>query len=293
VTGQNGVRAKVAAVDQVGAAVELFSRRADQASEQAITGARKCEQQVAEEHERRVRELKQARMAREAAAAALRGCTENCAPLQAALTHAVEAEAGATERADASAKCVAQVGEAIRRFGSSQRSFETILREHAARAVGSTRQLSSHLQNYLGSDGSRSTHGSGTGQQGAGVASRSSSASRSVEDVDVRKVIDDRTGELSFEKVTRDDVAWGLDQLKTVVEPALEMGKGADYFASRDKAEGLSGERSYSGVYNWFYNSDHAIKLTRASGGYVVSNGYHRLAVARELGIHNLPAVVT
>ena len=86
----------------------------------------------------------------------------------------------------------------------------------------------------------------------------------------------------SFEKVSREQVEWGLDRLKGVVEPALRHGKGADYFAARDADEGLSGERSYSGVYNWFYNSDHAIKVTRATGGYVVTNGYHRLAVARE-----------
>ena len=131
---------------------------------------------------------------------------------------------------------------------------------------------------------------SGSGAGGGGSASSSSSGSTSVALADV---IDDRPGGLSFEKVSREQVEWGLDVLGRVVEPAVEMGKGPDYFAERDRAEGLSGERSYSGVHSWFYSPTHAIKLTRRLDGRLeVTNGYHRLAVAREMGITNLPAQV-
>ena len=145
-----------------------------------------------------------------------------------------------------------------------------------------------NIGQYLASGGSSAADKRATTQAvGSGPPS-----GNGMTEVGLSEVINDRQGPVRFEKASHEQVAWGLDRLKSVVEPALKMGRGADYFAARDAAEGLAGERSYTGVYNWFYNSDHAIKLTRASGGYVVSNGYHRVAVARELGIGSLPAVV-
>lgn len=271
--------------------MQSFARQAERAGEQAVTIAQQIEQRMSEEHARRVGDLKAAKAAKEAAAAALRACTENCGSLQRSLAEAGRAEQAALARADASAKAVAQAGEALRDFGGPRRSFETALQTYAPQAKGSTEELSSRLQQYLAGNGSSATAPTGNGGNSTSSSPRSP-GTRSMEDIDLRKVIDDRSSSLNFEKVSRDQVAWGLDRLKSVVEPALRMGKGLEYFASRDSAEGLSGERSYSGVYNWFYNSQHAIKLTRASGGLVVSNGYHRLAVARELGIETLPAVV-
>lgn len=289
-TPAQGVEAKLAAVERVAEAVQAFARQATQAGEHASTLARQFERRASDEHDRRVKELTRAKTAREAAAAALRGCKEDCAPLERALAEAQRVEGVAARRADASAKAIASVGEAMQRFGASTRSFSTALETHAPAAVASTQQLSAQLQQYLAS-GNASPSGASAG--GAPSSSgTSSSGSRSTEDVEVQRIINDRKESMSFEKVSRDQVAWGLDRLKTVVEPALKLGKGSDYFQARDAAEGLSGEHSYSGVHNWFYNSDHAIKVTRASGGYVVSNGYHRLQVARELGIDTLPAVV-
>src|SRR5262249_23093252 len=106
------------------------------------------------------------------------------------------------------------------------------------------------------------------------------------------QVVDDR-GVPRFEKVDRAHVEWGLDRLKGVIEPALAGGKGADYSADRARAEGLSGERSYSGVYRWFYSPDHAITVSRLPNGrFDVTDGYHRLYVAKDMGISELPAVI-
>lgn len=283
-----GVQATRAAVDAVTEAVRSFARRSEQVGHQAVSGARQFEERVADEHRRRVDELKRAKATRDSAAAALDVCSENCAGLERALAQAEMAVETATKRADASAKALAQAGEAIAAFVPASRSFTTALAQHAPQAVANTRQLSNEMGRYLASNGSSRANDRATIQ-----AVRSGPQSgNGVTEVCLSDIINDRQGPLGFEKASREQVAWGLDCLKSVVEPALKMGKGADYFTARDATEGLAGERSYTGVYNWFYNSDHAIKLTRASGGYVVSNGYHRLAVARELGIDSLPAIV-
>lgn len=272
----DGVQATRAAVDAVGSAVRTFAQRARQIDEDAAASATRFEGQVSQEHSRRVEELHRARASREAAEAALRACTENCGGLERALATAVGEEDRARRRADASAKAVAQVGEGIRDFEGGRRSMARVLEEHAPRAAASTQRLSDDIENYRGSG----TTGNVSGKSGGGQRnSESPSTLAGRESIKVGDVIDDTGKSPSFEKVSREQVEWGLDRLKGVVEPALRNGKGADYFASRDAAEGLSGERSYSGVYNWFYNSDHAIKVTRATGGYVVTNGYHRLAV--------------
>jgi uncharacterized protein YoxC len=292
VTGQENVQAKLAAVEEIGSAVQSFAQHAEQSAEQAMTVAKQFERHVCDEHGQRVDELRRAQSAREAAAAALRVCTENCAALKQALAEAERAVAFAVMRAETSAKAVAQVGEALQDFGEARRIFDVAVQTYGPRARTSTEQLSSQLQQYLGSGSGGARNESGRSQGDVGSGSHASVVMRSLEDVDLRKVINDRSDAPGFEKVSRSHVEWGLDSLKSVVEPALKMGKGPEYFTARDNAEGLSGERSYSGVYNWFYNTDHAIKLTQSSGGYMISNGYHRLAVARELGIDTLPAVV-
>ena len=109
----DGVQATRAAVDTVGAAVQTFAQRARQIDDEAAASGTRFEDQVAQEHSRRVEELHRARASREAAEAALRACTENCGGLESALAAAVREEERARRRADASAKALAQVGEAI------------------------------------------------------------------------------------------------------------------------------------------------------------------------------------
>lgn len=289
--GTEGVQAKLATVETIGRATQSFARQAGESAERALALAGQFEQQVCREHQRRVEVLKRAKRAREATASALRVCTENCGALHEALAKAEIAEAEAIKQADLSAKAVAQVGEALGGFRSAVRTFDAALQYHAPRAAHNTKQVLSQMQQIVGA-GRESTSGSLGANGGTNDPISQSATVRGMEDIEIQRVINDRSSPLNFEKASRAHVEWGLDKLKTVVEPALRMGKGPDYFAKRDKDERLSGERSYSGVYNWFYNSDHAIKLTRASGGYVVSNGYHRLAVARELGLETLPALV-
>ena len=98
------------------------------------------------------------------------------------------------------------------------------------------------------------------------------------------------TGPESFGKgYSPDDLAWAFDALHEVVLPAVGHGLGAEYFQSRDQAEGLVGTRSYSDTYSGFFG-DSAIKLeSRGDGTYGVANGYHRVWVAQRLGLDSVP----
>jgi hypothetical protein len=89
---------------------------------------------------------------------------------------------------------------------------------------------------------------------------------------------------------TADNLGWWLTALHEVVLPAMRHGYGADYLAERDAAEGLAGIRSYLSCYRGFFG-DSAVKLSlRPDGRYDVTNGYHRLWLARQRGETDIPA---
>lgn len=99
--------------------------------------------------------------------------------------------------------------------------------------------------------------------------------------------VDDATDETAG-KV--EGVEWSLDRLKAVVEPAIALGKAADYFEGRDRSEGLSGDRAYSTVYRTLCSPGGAIVvMTTAEGRYRVVRGRQWVTTARELGIAELP----
>ena len=87
-----------------------------------------------------------------------------------------------------------------------------------------------------------------------------------------------------------EDLTWAFTALDEVVLPAMAAGHGQDYFAERDRAEGRTGTRSYSDTYSGFFSKDHAIKFERRAEGKIgLGNGYHRVWVARQLGIREVP----
>lgn len=94
-----------------------------------------------------------------------------------------------------------------------------------------------------------------------------------------------------FHKISHAEMVAGIRTLEAVVRPAVEQGKDADYFSDLDAQQGLSDSQGYRRIYDAFYGQD-AITLERAGNGYQVLNGFHRLYIARELGITSLPARV-
>ena len=87
-----------------------------------------------------------------------------------------------------------------------------------------------------------------------------------------------------------DDLRWAFGALHEVVLPAMSKGRGADYFHQRDQLEGRVGVRSYSDTFSGFFGKDAAIKLDpRGDGTYTVTNGYHRIWVAKQMGLNSVP----
>jgi hypothetical protein len=95
-----------------------------------------------------------------------------------------------------------------------------------------------------------------------------------------------------YKKVAREEMVLGLKRLEEVVRPAVLKGADADYFYALDEAQGLDPAHGYHNLYLVFYSNNSCIKLERVGDKYHVNNGYHRLAVARELGLTTIPAQV-
>lgn len=107
--------------------------------------------------------------------------------------------------------------------------------------------------------------------------------------------IDDSDRSLSEANFTKghspDDLAWAHEAFREVVLPGVRAGKTIDDFRDLDATRGLMGTRSYASTYSGFFGDDDAIRLEALpGGGYHPENGYHRLWVARRLGLTHIPA---
>lgn len=97
------------------------------------------------------------------------------------------------------------------------------------------------------------------------------------------------TGPESFGKgYSPADLRWAHDALHEVVLPTLASGGTIEDLRARDVTEGRMGVRSYADTYSGFFG-DSAIHL---SSDLKVSNGYHRIWVAKQMGLSHVPAVI-
>ena len=97
--------------------------------------------------------------------------------------------------------------------------------------------------------------------------------------------------ESDFRKVSKAEMLEGFEKLETTVRPAVGKGADGDYFSDLDKAQGLDYEHGYRRVYDSFYGNE-PIRLEKTGDTYNVVNGYHRLAIAKEIGLTTVPAWV-
>jgi hypothetical protein len=97
--------------------------------------------------------------------------------------------------------------------------------------------------------------------------------------------------EMDFHKTSHDEMVRGFDTLKKEIRPALEKGADTDYFRNLDQQRGVDYAHGTQRVYEAFYGKD-AIRIEKIGDHYTVINGYHRLFVAKELNVPNVPASV-
>ena len=91
--------------------------------------------------------------------------------------------------------------------------------------------------------------------------------------------------------VTYDDIVEGFRKLETTVRPHYQRGSRKDFFRQMDLDLGHDYAHGYLKIYEVFYG-DEAIVLSKIKDTYSVTNGYHRLFVARLLNIKAIPARV-
>lgn len=94
-----------------------------------------------------------------------------------------------------------------------------------------------------------------------------------------------------FKKVSYEAMVNGIEKLQVTVRPAVAAGANGDTFSDLDAQQGQPYEQGYRRIYDAFYGDD-AIRLEKVKGQYQVTNGYHRLFVAQQLGLDSLPANV-
>ena len=87
------------------------------------------------------------------------------------------------------------------------------------------------------------------------------------------------------------DLEWALEKFISIVMPDVARGATLDDFRARDHREGRMGTRSYEMTYCGFFGGD-AITLSSHSSTYGVGNGYHRIWVAKRMGLDSVPARV-
>jgi hypothetical protein len=115
-----------------------------------------------------------------------------------------------------------------------------------------------------------------------------------IQDVPVEKINASDTyvnGPEDFHKVSHEKMVSGFRTLESEVRPAVEGGADKEYFRNLDRQRGLDYPNGTQRIYESFYGQD-AIRLDKVGDRYLVENGYHRIFVAKELGLANIPARV-
>ncbi len=111
----------------------------------------------------------------------------------------------------------------------------------------------------------------------------------SLDEIDMGEISD----ELEFKKISRAEMDEGLEILKNEIAPAFEEKPacGSEYFFEEDKKAGLEIYEGKQRVYDAFFGESH-IRLEKRTTDfhYGITNGRHRILLAREKGWKAIPA---
>jgi hypothetical protein len=89
------------------------------------------------------------------------------------------------------------------------------------------------------------------------------------------------------------DYRWAVETWDSVVRPGVLRGATHEDFERRDAARAAPEFRRTAAVYDMFMGDDRLIFSSRGDGALDVTNGRHRVEVARSLGISHLPGRVS
>ena len=96
-------------------------------------------------------------------------------------------------------------------------------------------------------------------------------------------------GQRDFKKITEAEMRSGLAKLQEM-KSLIESGAGAssDYWANYDREHKLDFSEGYQRVFDAFYGND-CIKVNKDQNAYDIDNGRHRIWLAKQMGIEELP----
>jgi len=96
-------------------------------------------------------------------------------------------------------------------------------------------------------------------------------------------------GEGDFKKVSMDNVRFGLQRLQEM-RYFIDNGTGnnSDYWAKLDQERGFEYFNGYQRIYDAFYGGS-AIRIEKLGNDFTIINGQHRVWMARQMGIDQLP----
>ena len=214
----------------------------------------------------------------------------NCMGEQAELRFAERELDEAVQRVQIAQAWYGRLLETAEGYTQVQHSLDRLVREHTSQAQAALGQLA---ERYA------AVHSSVVSAPQSG----SSPASRSIQPrvqhrlqnlmVSSLPAPEGISGAADFSKVSENEMRAGIKRLQEM-RPVIESGAGAasDYWADLDRQRGLSYVDGYQRIYDAFYGQD-AIYVEKDGDNYDIINGRHRIWLAKQMGIDNLPMRVT
>jgi hypothetical protein len=212
--------------------------------------------------------------------------------LQAALVRAKEAHAQAR-------RAQVRIGDVAAAVSQLSRGHATAGASQVAQARAQLAAMSRALEGYrvggtavaAGGSGASTSHPAGSPLAGIGLTELDVSSAA----FDDNPVLDDDRARGTFGKggLTRADYRWAVQTWNDTVGPGVAGGKTREDFAERDGRSNAPPLRRTADVYDMFLGTDRIRVDRQPDGSLTVTNGRHRLLIARELGIKNLPGQVS
>lgn len=202
--------------------------------------------------------------------------------------------ADAQRSLDAAKGALSRIEAVVQRLSALQRaqvrSTETLV--GSARADLSKR--SGDLGAYRGGGGTAGGGSVGAASGDCGAGGWLAGAGLSSVDVTAADFGDNPIiGSFGRGDTTRADYRWAVQTWDELVGPGVAKGMTREDFEARDAAREAPPLRRTAAVYDMFLGDTDRLRVTRRPDGSLdVTNGRHRLEVARELGIKSLPGQV-
>lgn len=179
------------------------------------------------------------------------------------------------------------------------RTHTTVATSQVASARAQLSAMSRALEGYrsggagIGSGGSGSTS---TASAGGSALARMGLADLDVSfaQLDENPILDSNRPKATFGRggLSRADYRWAVQTWNDTVGPGIANGKTREDFAERDARLNAQPLRRTADVYDMFLGTDRIRADRQSDGSLNIVNGRHRLLIARELGIKNLPGQV-